>query len=82
VLYEVGGVADYARYENLSGGQLDPLEDMVFVFVPRVGRAPWANEPRRLFQSDWNTKLRLVTPGPKQIELPHRLAGSFPSREP
>src|SRR6266496_5699046 len=38
VLHQVGGVADHSRYEDLPGGQLDPLEDMVFVFVPRVGR--------------------------------------------
>src|SRR5687768_10666660 len=36
MLHQIGGVADHARCENLTGGQLDLLEDMVFVFVPRV----------------------------------------------
>src|SRR5688572_20325322 len=38
VLYQVGGVADHARYENFPGGKLYTLEDMVFVFVARVRR--------------------------------------------
>ena len=38
VFHQVGGVADHAGDEDLSGGELDPLEDMVFVFMARVRR--------------------------------------------
>ena len=38
MLHQIRGVADNAGYENLSSGKLDPLEDVVFVFVPGVRR--------------------------------------------
>ena len=38
VLHQVGGVTDDAGDEDLALGQLDVLEDVVFVLVPRVGR--------------------------------------------
>ena len=38
VLHQVGGVADHARYEDLPLGELDLLEDMIFVLVPRIRR--------------------------------------------
>ena len=38
VLHQIGRMADHARYEDFPGGQLDVLEDMVFVLVARVRR--------------------------------------------
>src|SRR5688572_8570701 len=36
MIQQIGGAADRARYRYLTGGQVDLLEDMVFVIVRRV----------------------------------------------
>ena len=38
MFHEVRGVADHTRDKDFPLGQLYPLEDVVFVFVPRVCR--------------------------------------------